>query len=292
MSKIRECFSSRHEGGMLAEFDYSQLEIIALAFLSNDPQMRKDILDGTDLHTIRAAEMYRIPINAVTPQLRQIAKVFSFQLQYGSGAKNMAESCKVDVGVAKEFIRVYYARYPKVKEWQDGVAAEYAARRRPSQRLTPNGVTAGFSYHMSVTGRRYVMYEDDNPYYGQRNWGNEIQSATNFSPTKMKNYPVQGLATGDIVPMMLGEVFKFLKSDTTWNDYKLIMTVHDSILFDIPEREGTNHYTFASAVRNVMESAPQCLKKYFNIDFDLPLKVDVKIGDSWGNMKKIVLKDR
>jgi DNA polymerase I-like protein with 3'-5' exonuclease and polymerase domains len=286
MSKIRECFTSRHEGGLLLEADYSQLEIIALAHLSGDPQMYNDIKTGVDLHTVRAAQMYKVLEKQVTPQQRQIAKVFSFQLQYGSGAKNMAESCKVDVAMAKEFIRLYYGRYPRVKEWQDEVAAEYAARRRPSTRVTPNGVTAGRSHHLSVTGRRYVMYEDDNPYFGQNKWGNEIQSATNFSPTKMKNYPVQGFATGDIVPMMLGEVFKWLKADKRWTKYKMINTVHDSILFDIPALEGTNHAIFAAELKMLLESAPLHLKNYFNINFDLPLKVDIKTGKNWGKMKQ------
>lgn len=286
MSKIRECFNSRHRDGMLMEADYSQLEIIALAHLSGDPQMHADIIAGVDLHTVRAAQMFNTPRAAVSHKQRQIAKVFSFQLQYGSGAKNMADTMGVDVAIAKAFIKHYYERYPAVKAWQELVAAEYAVRRRPSQRVTAKGVTAGRSWHHSITGRRYVMYEDDNPYFGQNQWGNEIQSATNFSPTKMKNYPVQGFATGDIVPMMLGEVLNFIKGDKRWDMFKLINTVHDSILFDIPALEGTNHAVFAASIRDVMQGAPRLLKERFDIDFTLPLKVDIKMGVNWGEMKE------
>ena len=297
MSKIRECFTSRFDKGMLLEADFSQLEIIALAHLSGDPTMKEDILDGTDLHRIRAAQMYGKCARDVTPQERQIAKVFSFQLQYGAGATSMAASCGVDVSIAKKFIADYYDRYPEVKAWQEKVAEEYAERRRPSQRVTPLGVTAGMGWHHSITGRRYVMYEDDNPYAGTRRWGEGGQEpATNFSPTKMKNYPVQGFATGDIVPMVLGEVFKMVMTKAWSTRYKLINTVHDSILFDIAPRDDEELLRFCTQLKGVMESAPKMLKEEFNIDFELPLKVDISVGKNWGVMEKYkwngVLKDK
>ena len=287
MSKIRECFTSRFDKGMLLEADFSQLEIIALAHLSGDPTMKEDIIEGTDLHTVRAAQMYAKSPHAVTPQERQIAKVFSFQLQYGAGATSMAASCGVGVNIAKKFIASYYERYPEVKAWQEKVAEEYGARRMPSQRVTPKGVTAGMGWHHSITGRRYVMYEDDNPYAGQRKWGEAAKEpATNFSPTKMKNYPVQGFATGDIVPMVLGEVFEMVMI-TKWRDrYKLINTVHDSILFDISPANDEELLQFCTYLKRTMEGAPSLLKKHFNIDFELPLKVDISIGKNWGVMKK------
>lgn len=285
MSKIRECFTSRYTGGKILEADYSQLEIIALAHLSGDLQMAADIRVGTDLHRVRAAQMYGVALGDVTAKQRQIAKVFSFQLQYGAGAKSMAASCGVDVQVAKNFIKQYYARYPQVKIWQDAVAAEYTARRVPSERLTPKGVSAGMGWHKSITGRRYVLYEDDNPFAGQRHWGTGgHEPSTNFSPTKMKNYPVQGFATGDIVPMMLGEVFDWIKNDSKWDNYKLINTVHDSILFDVCPKCYEDLRDFVGGLKEVMEGAPALLDSKFGIKFDLPLKVDVKVGDNWGVM--------
>jgi Autographiviridae DNA polymerase len=288
MSKIRECFTSRYDGGRLLEADYSQLEIIALAHLSGDKRMHDDILAGVDLHTIRARQMYATM--TITPKQRQVAKVFSFQLQYGAGAVSMAASCGVEVGIAKKFIKDYYDRYPQVKKWQEEVAAEYMKRRKPSQQVTKNGVTAGMGYHLSITGRRYVMYEDDNPYAGQHKFSGGVEPATNFSPTKMKNYPVQGFATGDIVPMMLGEVFDFVHSCGSWSRYKLINTVHDSILFDVNPVDHAELKLFASKLTEVMEGAPALLKKKFDIDFALPLKVDIKVGKSWGSMKELSLR--
>jgi len=132
------------------------------------------------------------------------------------------------------------------------------------------------------------MYEDDNPYAGKSRWGDEggQEPATNFSPTKMKNYPVQGFATGDIVPMVLGEVFKMVKT-TEWSTrFKLINTVHDSILFDIAPRGEGELLRFCILLKGVMESAPKMLKEKFNIDFELPLKVDISTGKNWGAMKK------
>ena len=290
MSKIRECFVSRFSGGVLLEADYSQLEIIALAHLSGDPQMASDIRRGVDLHTIRAATMYNIPKEDVTKQQRQTAKVFSFQLQYGAGPNSMAASCGVAPALAKKFIEDYYNRYPDVKKWQEKVAEEYQTRRRPSAHETPMGLTAGMGWHLSPTGRRYVMYEDDNPFYkedaGKSSWYPPEQP-TNFSPTKMKNYPVQGFATGDIVPMVLGEVMDWLSVSLFYSRYKMINTVHDSILFDCSPSRSLEFLEFRHTLKTLMESAPAMLKKNFGIDFTLPLKVDFKVGNNWGTMKEI-----
>lgn len=287
MSKIRECFVSRYSDGCLMEADYSQLEIIALAHLSGDHQMAADIRAGTDLHKVRAAQMYSIVMSKVTPQQRQTAKQFSFQLQYGAGAPSMAASCGVAVKIAKNFIAAYYDRYPDVKKWQEAIAAEVRGKRQLSERVTPSGASIGRGHHRSATGRRYVIYEDDNPYYeggAVNRWG-KIEPRTNFSPTKMKNYPVQGFATGDIVPMMLGRIHKTLQGSPWGENVKLINTVHDSIMFDVMwSCNNKRTRRFGMWVKKEMERAPQELEAQFGINFTLPLKVDISVGENWGKM--------
>ena len=119
MSEIRKYFDSRFTDGHLMEFDFSQLEVIVLAHLSQDKQLMQDIIDGVDMHTANAAKMLNKSEFKVTASERKLAKRFSFQLQYGAGAKSMAKSNGVGIQFAKDFIEAYYGRYPRVKEWQD-----------------------------------------------------------------------------------------------------------------------------------------------------------------------------
>lgn len=284
MSDIKDCFISRFTDGNLINADYSQLEVICLAHLSGDIQLISDLKNGLDMHTVRAAELFNIPESNVTKEQRKLAKSFSFQLQYGSGAKAMAEDNGTSIAVAKQFIDNYYSRYPQVLDWQDAVRQEVESTRKLSKRLTTSGKTAGMGYHVSATGRRYVFFEDDNPYYSGKNW----QSATNFSPTKMKNYPVQGFATGDIVPMMLGEMFEQLMKHKEYKDNVLLInTVHDSVMFDTKYTHEYQLKEVGAWIKKVLEFAPQRLKEHFGIEFVLPLTVDIEVGNTWGSLKKL-----
>lgn len=79
MSRIKSCFRSRFPSGVLLEVDFSQLEVVGVALLSNDPVLKDDIRSGRDMHRVRAAQLFGITEAAVTKDQRQIAKVLSFQ---------------------------------------------------------------------------------------------------------------------------------------------------------------------------------------------------------------------
>lgn len=273
-SGVKQHFISRYKPGMIMEADYSQLEIIVLAHLTGDQQLRRDILDGVDMHTVRAAEMFRIPESAVTKEQRTLAKRFSFQLQYGSGARNMAEKNGTDVETAQAFINAYYARYPDVKNWQDAMLDLAKERRQISRKRTPANRPAGIVTFSSETGRRYTLTETDAPDWmiarGTRN--------TSFKPTELKNYPIQGTATGDIVPMMVGKIFRWLKQEGHDEYAKLVNTVHDSVVLDVRE---DMCYPIGVGLKKLMENAPIYYENIFGKEFSLPLKVEVTWGPNW-----------
>ena len=260
------------------EFDFSQLEVIALAHLTQDPVLINDIENGVDMHTVNAAKMYDIAEHEVTPSTRKIAKRLSFQLQYGAGYKSMAKACNVSEELAKRFIEVYYNRYVKVKEWQDATIATVKDKRLLGvDKRTKKGLPQGVSTLISATGRRYVFKEYDAPEWSKKE--------TEFSPTEIKNYPVQGFATGDIVPMILGKVYRELKSHPSSDEQehiKLINTVHDSIVFDVDAGWQNDCYDI---VHPVMCNVAGYLKDEFYIDFDIPIAVDCQIGKNWMEMK-------
>jgi DNA polymerase I-like protein with 3'-5' exonuclease and polymerase domains len=289
MSDIRNFFVSRYGSrGKLLEADYGQLEVVALAFLSRDKQLMEDIRNKVDMHSINAANLYNIPIKEFLERkdkgephilkCRKLAKTMSFQLQYGAGPKSMAEQNGISLELAKRFIETYYHRYPRVKTYQDDVALQVSSSRKTTKKHTSNGFPMGLGLYPSITGRNYAFFEYDNPYHdGGKAW----TSPTNFSPTQLKNYPVQGFATGDIVPMMLGKLFRAFAG---LEDIKLINTVHDSILFDVREE---HVFTYAKRIKEIMEDAPRFFEEEFGIEFDLKLEVEISCGSNWGWMEKI-----
>ena len=282
---IKECIVSRFTDGVIMEADYSQLEVIGLAYASRDQTLMSDIRNGIDLHCMSASFLYNQPYDFIKRAveqgdetrilMRKKAKGPSFQLQYGAGAHSIAKNCNISIDDAKMFISNYYNRYTGVKEWQDQNVETVRQSRIPSEHRTSYGLPAGTGELQSVTGRIYRFIEQDTPDWSDRQ--------TDFSPTQIKNYPVQGLATGDIVPMMLGVLFDNFYDNP---DVLLINTVHDSILFDVSGH--VNHREVASNIKSIMEAAPEYFNARFNpkIKFDLPLKAEVQWGESWGHMKE------
>ena len=274
MSDVRKFFTSRFPGGRILELDFSQLEIYALAYLSNDEMLRKDLLSGADLHGISATNLFG---PKYTKEQRKIAKQLSFQLQYGAGYKSMAATNNVSEETTKKFIKVYYDRYKGVKKFQDDLMEKVASLRETSDERTTSGKPAGIATLKSLTGRRYTFKETDAPDWAAMD--------TSFSPTQIKNFPVQGFATGDIVPLVLGKLYRFLVE----NDQKyrgtvlMINTVHDSVVFDCMNEKLAKD--FALEAQRIMEDAPRYLNEYFEIDFDMPLKVEAEIGPNWHDMK-------
>lgn len=289
MSDIKKCFLSRWGTmGWIIEADFSQLEVIALAFLSQDKQLYDDILSGRDMHCYNAADLFDIPIGQFTSRyfmgdpeyvkMRKIAKAFSFQLQYGAGAKSMAEKNGVDIHVAKKFIENYYKRYPQVGAWQHQVYNEVAKSRVPSKRRTKKGLPAGMGTYRSITGRQYAFFEYDNDY------ARPGEPLTRFAKTETNNYPVQGFATGDVVPLVLGRLYHSIQKDKLLkNNLLMINTVHDSVLFDFYDPRNIDLHDACTVIKNVMENAPKYIEETFDIPFDLPLKVEVKASRNWGD---------
>jgi DNA polymerase I-like protein with 3'-5' exonuclease and polymerase domains len=279
MSKIRKHFISRFPEGMIVEADYSQLEVLYLAHITKDTRLRNDLEMGLDMHTVRAAELFGVGELYVTPEQRRAAKSLSFMLQYGAGASHMSKETGLPKEKCTEFITNYYSRYPSVKTWQDGMAIAVTdhTKREVTTEKTPRGYPKGKTVWQSETGRKYTFTEADAP-----DWMQKRGVHTSFKPTEIKNYPIQGGATGDIVPMMIGKVNRWIVSQDLTEHVKLIATIHDSIVLDV-EREYLS--LTCSSVKNILESAPEEYEINFGVKFDLKLPVEVNYGPNWAECK-------
>lgn len=296
MANIKECFVSRFgDDGVIMECDYSQLEVIGAAEISGDRNMIADIVDGVDSHSQSASWLnpkhtYQEILDGYNAEdtyftkLRKNAKAPRFQLQYGAGANSIAQSNNLTVATAKEFIERYYSRYRELKNYQDYVAETVEQNAVKVGRKTINGhdVPIMGGVFRGVTGRGYYFEQDTSPDFMR-----EKGVLVSFSPTKFKNYPVQGFATGDIVPEMLGRIMRVLfQEDWLYDKCIPINTVHDSIIFDVHK---SCLPASAILIKETMEDVHGAMKDRFNLNLSLPFKVDVEAGPNWYDIKKVVL---
>jgi len=276
MGSIKDTVRSRWDGGWIVEADYSQLEVVALAFLSQDKQLIADIQNGVDLH-LRALSAWKnmsydglkMRYDAGDPQVsaqRRAAKTLRFQLQYGAGAGGMAKKNNIPKEVAQKFIDGYYDTYPAIAKFNKNVYDEVLESAVFDGRRTKSGLPARTGTYVSCTGRRYVFHEYDAP-----DW---MRVDTQFSRNEIMNYPVQGLATGDIVPMMLPHVAALNNAGCFF-----INTVHDSYLFDVHD---IRLDTLLNDLDETLSATQEVFHDTFGIHFNVPLKYEITFGQSWG----------
>lgn len=288
MSDIRNCFTSRFgKYGVIIEADFSQLEVVALAFLSQDKTLISDITNGLDMHLVSASWVTGVPYEDLkksydagdphVASVRKAAKRPRFELQYGATAPTIAKNNNWPLNQAQNYINRYYDRYPEVRVWQDMVAATVEANKIPAKGFVSSHPEYIGWYTCPHTQRRYVFKTSSK--YGK----------PRFSPTQMKNYPVQGFATADFVPTILGELCKYLYSihstDNTFHEkYCVINTVHDSILLDVH----LNHAEYLRfLIREVLDRSVSIFKEVFNVEINVPIKYTISQGRSWGELKEV-----
>jgi len=267
---IKDAYISRYgDDGVIAEFDFSQLEMAGLAFVSGDEQLTEDINNNIDMHSELYKGMYgRYP----TKDERKPFKRLSFGLVYGAGAKKLAEQAGCSVDDAKRFIDVFYARYSGVKRFHEQILEEATRKRILIAEHTPKGMPRHAFLKKTATGRMYVFKEYDN----------EWKKEPSFSPTELKNWLVQGFSTGDVVPHMLGHVVKQIYTHNI--PCVPIMTVHDSVLFDVKKEVVNVVTTIVSAMLN---KTSEVVNEFFGTKLEVKLSTGCSVGPNWGNLKEI-----
>ena len=271
---VKRAYVSRYGlDGRILELDYSQLEMVALAYLANDTTLIDDINNGRDMHRELYKGMYgRYP----TDKERKPFKRFSFLLVYGGGVTTLMAQSGCDRATAKKFINTFYTRYTGVKKYHEEIVAKAEASAVVSYDPDKSGPEYTY-YHTSPTGRHYIFNK----------YANEYKGGLSFSPTELKNWPIQGFATGDVVPMMVGILLRKLEEAKLTPDVKLVMTVHDSVVLDVPLDKLDE---CAILAKQTLEDAPKYMKSIFNIDFPCQLGVGVDAGLNWQD-KEPLLKD-
>ncbi|MCI0560203.1 MAG: DNA polymerase, partial [Nitrososphaera sp.] len=211
---------------------------------------------------------------AYTKQRKDI-KTFSFQRAYGAGAHKIAATTGIPIAAVKEFIKSEEALYPGVARLHDKWIAEVKKNRKPTTRRSTSGVPVGTGWMQSITGKRYVFFEEDAPeWQGVR---------TSFRPTQIKNYEVQGF-TGELIKMLIGMIYRKLAQSDMADWVLTTITVHDSVCFDCDMR----YLDMALAlIRGAADSLPEQIEATYGFVFDLPIRYEIKTGRNWLDMVNV-----
>lgn len=205
--ELRKIFVAK-EGCMLIDADYSQVELRVLAHMSGDETMIKAFNDDVDVHAMTASQVFNVPLEEVTKQMRSEAKAVNFGIVYGISDFGLATNIGIGRKKAKEYIEKYFEKYPKIKEYMDN-AVEHCKEK---------------GYVETLWGRRRYVPEIKSNNYNVRQFGERVAM----------NAPIQGTAA-DIIKIAMVNIEKELEERKLKS--KLILQVHDELVIEAPEDE-------------------------------------------------------
>jgi DNA polymerase-1 len=248
---VKKVFVSRWDSdtfglkGKILEADFAQLEFRVAALLSQDKVAMEEVSTGFDVHSYTA----QIITEAGQPMSRQEAKAHTFAPLYGATGfgRTKAEA---------EYYTHFMDKYKGIARWH--------------KKLGDEAINLG---RIKIpSGRQYAFPDVERRASG---------TPTHF--TMIKNYPVQGFATADIVPIVLLEIEKLLKIDNLKS--MLVNSVHDSVVLDVHPAEVDK---VLNIIRQVNKNLKIIIESYYDIDVNVPMLLESKIGDNWLDVKDVV----
>jgi DNA polymerase-1 len=237
--RVREAFVAP-AGSVIASADYSQIELRIMAHISGDAALLRAFTDGLDVHRATAAEVFGVDVDQVSSEQRRYAKVINFGLIYGMSAYGLARNLGIDNTAAKNYIARYFERYPGVKQYMDETRLEAKSK----------------GYVQTVFGRRLYLPEINSP-NGPRRAGAERAAI---------NAPMQGTAA-DLIKLSMVQVQQVL--DAEQRGTKMIMQVHDELVFEVPLEE----------VDWLKKEVPRLMAGV--ADLKVPLLAEIGVGPNW-----------
>lgn len=240
--RIREAFIAP-EGHQLLCADYSQIEPRLLAHLSQDPRLLAIFAKSEDIHMATAMEIFNLPANQITKDMRRAAKTVVFGIVYGISPFGLSQNIGVPQAEAKKYIETFFERFPAVRALMDRNIAEGRAK----------------GYTTTILGRRRPIPELQS--------GDPVQRS--FGERMAVNSPIQGSAA-DLIKVAMITVHKRLQQELP--DVRMILQVHDELIFEVPEKE-------LDATKRLVQGEMEGVGKH--LELSVPLKVDVGVGKNW-----------
>lgn len=238
--RIRKAFIAA-PGHSLISADYSQIELRLLAHVADIPALKESFAKGEDIHARTASEVFGVPMKDMDSATRRRAKAINFGIIYGISAFGLARQLGISAGEAKVYIDAYFKRYPEIRAYMDSTKEQ---ARTDGFVLTP---------------------------FGRRCWvpriKDKIPALRAYAERQAINAPLQGGAA-DIIKRAMVKLPKALKD--VGLSTKLLLQVHDELLFEAPDDEAEKA---AKLAQEVMQNAAA---------LSVPLVVETGIGKNWG----------
>ena len=219
--KIRRAFVAS-DNSLLLSCDYSQIELRILAHISNSESLRNAFINGEDIHTHVAGDIFGVDDSEVTPNMRRTAKAVIFGIVYGISGYGLGENLDISAAEAKKYIDKYLDLYPEVNEYMKNIVAK----------------TRELGYVRTLLNRKREIEEIKNTNHLIKSMGDRMAL----------NTPIQG-TSADILKMAMNEIYKKLV-DGNYKS-KMILQVHDELIFDVLESEFDE---VCNLVKNTMEN--------------------------------------
>jgi DNA polymerase-1 len=248
--QIRQAFLPEL-GWTLLTADYSQIELRLLAHFCGDPGLRQAFAEDHDIHAAVAAQIFNVAEKDVTREMRRVAKTVNFGVIYGISAFGLAPRLEISREEATRFIDAYFARYPKVLEYQtrllencrrNGYVSTILGRRRP---FDPKGIRPDSTYQQRSQPEREAI-----------------------------NMEIQGSAA-DLIKVAMRNIYRRLKREQL--RARMLLQIHDELVFEVPPDE------LKTVATLVAEEMTQALAG----DLQVPLKVDLAAGPNWLDVQEL-----
>jgi DNA polymerase-1 len=243
--QVRRAFVAE-PGWQLVAADYSQVELRVMAHISGDEGLLGAFARGEDIHASTAAAIMGVPLADVTTEMRRVAKAVNFGLSYGQTAYGLARATGLTQAEAEDFIKAYFERFPRVREYID----------------TTKALATRQGYVETLLGRRRYFPELQP---GSKATHNVRQAAERMAI----NAPIQGTAA-DIINIATIRLHRALRERDL--GARMILQVHDELVVEAPEAEVA---TVKPLIREIMENA---------FELKAPLKADLTVGQNWEEM--------
>lgn len=238
--QIREAFVPEKKTDCILSADYSQIELRLLAHFSKDAALREAFAQDLDIHRFVASEIYGVPMEQVTGEMRTKAKAVNFGIIYGQGPFGLARTTGIPQAEAKRFIEEYFRRYGSIRSFMDRVIEQ--AKRN------------GYAETILHRRRKITGLDSRNP--------NVRSQAQRLAV----NTVIQGSAA-DLIKAAMIRIHRRIEREKL--PIKMILQIHDELVFELPKSRSSED---ARWIAEEMTTA---------VPLEVPLKVDVSIGDSW-----------
>lgn len=245
--RIRRGFISE-QGYILVAFDYSQIDLRVLAHITKDKIMCNSFKMGEDIHTITASEVFGVRKEDVTKEMRSRAKGINFGIIYGQQSWGLSQQLGISPEEAQRYINLYFERYSGIKNW-----------------ITETIKKAKIDGFVSTLLGRIRYLPEIN---------NQNQQIRSFAERTAINTPIQG-TSADIIKVAMINITAKNKRQNLLSKCKMLLQVHDELLFEVLEEELNNVIT---VIKSEMENA---------VKLDIPVTVNVKIGKNWADLNPL-----